>query len=158
MVGEFKVLQANYGAEHAKGPITIDAVSKAGGRDFHGMGYVYMRDYRLNSNEWLLNKFSTVPGAENKPKNKFTYPGFNIGGPLLIPGTNFNKNRDKVFFFTGYEFYRQKLDTGTLQSWVPTQAMRDGDFSNTGSYRESRQHVRERGPDESRERPHSRRI
>ena len=134
MVGEFKVLQANYGAEHAKGPITIDAVSKAGGRNFHGMGYVYMRDYRLNSNEWLLNRFSTEPGPENKPKNQFTYPGFNIGGPLLIPGTNFNKDRDRVFFFTGYEFYRQRLDTGTLQSWVPTQAMRDGDFSNTASY------------------------
>ena len=53
MVGEFKVLQSNYGAEHAKGPITIDVVSKAGGRDFHGMGYFYLRDYRLNSNEWL---------------------------------------------------------------------------------------------------------
>src|SRR4029079_11491766 len=36
MVGEFKVLQSNYSAEHAKGPITIDAVSKAGGRAFHG--------------------------------------------------------------------------------------------------------------------------
>lgn len=134
MVGEFKVLQANYGAEHAKGPITIDAVSKSGGRSFHGMGYVYMRDYRLNSNEWLLNRFSSVPGPENKPKNQFTYPGFNIGGPLLIPGTNFNKNRDRVFFFTGYEFYRQRLDTGTLQSWVPTEAMRQGDFSNASSF------------------------
>jgi carboxypeptidase family protein len=134
MVGEFKVLQANYGAEHAKGPITIDAVSKAGGRNFHGMGYVYLRDYRLNSNEWLLNRFSAEPGPENKPKNQFTYPGFNIGGPLLIPGTNFNRNRDRVFFFTGYEFYRQRLDTGTLQSWVPTQAMREGDFTNTAAY------------------------
>jgi Carboxypeptidase regulatory-like domain len=133
MVGEFKVLQANYAAEHAKGPITIDAISKTGGRDFRGTGYVYLRDYRMNSNEWLLNRFSTMPGSENKPKNKFTYPGFNIGGPLLIPGTNFNKNRDRVFFFTGYEFYRQRLDTGTLQSWVPTEAMRQGDFSNTGS-------------------------
>ena len=134
MVGEFKVLQANYAAEHAKGPITIDAISKAGGREFRGIGYVYMRDYRLNSNEWLLNKSSTVPGAENKPQNKFTYPGFNIGGPLLIPGTDFNKNRDRVFFFTGYEFYRQKLDTGRLESWVPTEAMRNGDFSNTGTF------------------------
>ena len=47
MVGEFKVLQSNYGAEHAKGPITIDVISKAGGRDFHGMGYIYLRDYRM---------------------------------------------------------------------------------------------------------------
>jgi hypothetical protein len=51
MVGEFKVLQSNYGAEHAKGPVTIDVISKAGGRDFHGMGYIYLRDYRWNANE-----------------------------------------------------------------------------------------------------------
>jgi len=134
MVGEFKVLQSNFGAEHAKGPITIDVVSKAGGREFHGMGYYYLRDYRLNSNDWFLNSISTVPGAENKPKNQFGYPGFNVGGPLMIPGTGFNKNRDKVFFFTGYEYYRQRLDTGTLRSYVPTEAMRNGDFSNTSSF------------------------
>jgi hypothetical protein len=134
MVGEFKVLQSNYGAEHAKGPITIDVISKAGGRDFHGLGYLYWRDYRMNSNEWRLNKFSTEAGAENKPQNKFAYPGFNLGGPLLIPGTKLNENRDKLFFFTGYEFYRQRLDTGILQSWVPTEAMLNGDFSNTSSY------------------------
>jgi len=134
MVGEFKVLQSNYGAEHAKGPITIDVISKAGGRDFRGMGYIYLRDYRWNSNEWRLNKFSTEPGAENKPKNKYAYPGFNIGGPLVIPGTSFNKDRNKVFFFTGYEFYKQRLDTGILQSWVPTDAMINGDFSNTSQF------------------------
>jgi carboxypeptidase family protein len=134
MVGEFKVLQSNYGAEHAKGPITIDVISKAGGRDFHGTGYIYLRDYRWNSNEWRLNKASVgVEGAENKPKNKYAYPGFNIGGPLLIPGTSFNKDRNKVFFFTGYEFYKQRLDTGILQSWVPTDAQLNGDFSNAGS-------------------------
>ena len=95
------------------------------GRDFHGMGYYYLRDYRLNSNDWFLNSISTEPGPENKPKNQFGYPGFNFGGPLLIPGTDFNKNRDKVFFFTGYEYYRQRLDTGTLRSFVPTEAMRE---------------------------------
>lgn len=134
MVGEFKVLQSNFGAEHAKGPVTIDVVSKAGGREFHGMGYYYLRDYRLNSNDWFLNSISTTPGPENKPKNQFGYPGFNLGGPLMIPGTGFNKNRDKVFFFTGYEYYRQRLDTGTLRSYVPTEAMRNGDFSNTASF------------------------
>ena len=87
MIGEFKVLQSNYAAEHAKGPITIDAISKTGGREFRGTAYLYLRDYRMNSNEWLLNRFSTAPGAENKPKNQFAYPGFNIGGPLIIPGT-----------------------------------------------------------------------
>ena len=158
MVGEFKVLQSNYGAEHAKGPITIDVVSKAGGRDFHGMGYVYLRDYRLNSNEWLLNRFSTEPAPRTSRRTSSRIPGFNIGGPLLIPGTNFNKNRDRVFFFTGYEFYRQRLDTGTLQSWVPTQAMRNGDFSNTSSFANLGNGFVSTDADQPRERPRSRPI
>jgi hypothetical protein len=130
MVEEFKVLQANFGAENAKGPVTINVVSKAGGRDFRGTAYVYARNYKLNSNEWFLNRIDDpAEGAQNKPQNKFYFPGFNLGGPLLIPGTDFNRNRDKLFFFFGYEFYKQDLDTGTLRSWVPTQAMRNGDFS-----------------------------
>jgi hypothetical protein len=127
MVEEFKVLQANFGAENAKGPTTINVVSKAGGRDFRGTAYVYARNYRWNANEWFLNKV-----GQAKPQNKFYFPGFNLGGPLLIPGTDFNKNRDKLFFFFGYEYYKQDLDTGTLKSWVPTQAMRNGDFSDAG--------------------------
>ena len=97
-----------------------------------------------------------MPGAENKPKNQFTYPGFNIGGPLLIPGTNFNKNRDRVFFFTGYEFYRQKLDTGTLQSWVPTAGdARRGTSATPSSITRLGNGYVNTIPDESRERPRS---
>ena len=33
---------------------------------------------------------------------------------MLIPETRFNKNRDKLFFFTGYEYFYQVLDTGLL--------------------------------------------
>ena len=56
MVEEFKVLQANFGAENAKGPTTVNVVSKAGGRDFRGTAYLYARNFRWNSNEWFLNK------------------------------------------------------------------------------------------------------
>ncbi len=124
MVQEFKVLQANFGAEHAKGPVAMTVVSKQGGRDFHGTLYTYLRDYHLNSNEWFANKV-----GKDRVKNKFLYPGFNVSGPVLIPGTDFNKNRDKVFFFLGYEYFKQALDTGFIKSWVPTAAMRNGDFS-----------------------------
>jgi hypothetical protein len=128
MIQEFKVLQSNFGAEHAKGPVTMTVASKAGGRDFHGSVYNYLRDYHLNSNEWFANKI----GSE-RVKNKFLYPGFTLGGPLLIPGTSFNKNRDKVFFFVGFEYLKQRLDTGFVKSWVPTAAMRNGDFRATES-------------------------
>jgi hypothetical protein len=126
MLQEFKVLQSNYSSEHAKGPVVMNAITKAGGRDFHGMGYYYLRDYRLNSNEWQLNR-----AGQKRPENQYQFPGFNIGGPVLIPGTGFNRNRDKLFFFVGYEFFKQRLDTGVLQTTVPTEAMRRGDFSDT---------------------------
>ena len=67
--------------------------------------------------------------SQTKKANDYFFPGGNLGGPVLIPGTDFNKNRDKLFFFTGYEYYYQNLDTGQVTASVPTQAMRDGDFS-----------------------------
>ena len=53
---------------------------------------------------------------------------------MLIPGTNFNKNRDKLFFFVAYEYYNQIVDNGLYQAFVPTQAMRNGDFSGVTQY------------------------
>lgn len=117
MISEFKVLTSNYGAEHAKGPVVIDAVSKAGTSEFHGTGYFTFRHFKLNANEWELNRL-----GQERTKNKFYFPGFNVGGPLT-PG------RDKLFFFVGVEWMRQTLDTGILRAVVPTQAMRQGNFS-----------------------------
>jgi hypothetical protein len=127
-VQEFKVLQSNFGAEHAKGPTNMTVVSKQGGREFHGAVFGYLRDYHLGSNEWYANKI-----GKPRTENKFTYPGFNLSGPLLIPGTSFNKNRDKVFFFIGFEYFKQALDTGFVKSWVPTADMRNGNFSQAAS-------------------------
>ena len=97
MTQEFKVLQSNFNAEHAKGPVTMSVLSKSGGRDYHGTLYAYWRDYHMNSNDWFANKVGS-----DRIKNEFFYPGGNVGGPVIIPGTDFNKNRDKLFFFLGY--------------------------------------------------------
>lgn len=124
MIQEFKVLTSNFGAENQKGPAVVSSVAKSGGRDFHGGAYLYARHYAMNANDWLNNRLG-LP----KPENKYFFPGGNISGPVLIPGTNFNKNRDKLFFFAGYEYYAQKLDTGVLRATVPTAGMRTGNFS-----------------------------
>ncbi len=126
MIQEFKVLQGDYSPENAKGPIVLDSAAKAGGRDYHGEGYFYMRNWGWNANEWLLNSAN-----KGKTHNNFRFPGGNIGGPVRIPGSSFNKSRDKLFFFAGYEYFRQNIDTGVLQSIVPTAAMKAGDFSDT---------------------------
>ncbi len=54
------------------------------------------------------------------PQNKYYYPGGTIGGPVLIPGTSFNKNRNKLFFFTGFEYFYQVLNTSLIRATVPT--------------------------------------
>jgi hypothetical protein len=125
-VQEFKVLASSFSAEYAKGPNAMSVVSKSGGRDFHGSAFIYLRDYHLNSNEWFGNKVE-----RERVKNKFVYPGFTLSGPLSFGG--FNENKDKVFFFLGFEYFRQNLDTGFIRSWVPTQEMRNGNFSNAAA-------------------------
>jgi hypothetical protein len=126
MIQEFKVLTSNFSAENSKGPIVINSIAKAGGHDFHGLVAFSARDYALNANRWVNNFTGTA-----KPKNKFFYPEGQIGGPVLFPHTNFNRNRDKLFFFTGFEYFYQTLDTGLLGATVPTEGMRNGDFSPT---------------------------
>src|SRR4051794_35829487 len=124
MISEFKVLTSNFSAENQKGPAVISSVAKSGGKDFHGSGFFYARNYALNANDWLFNK-----NGQTQPQNKYYYPGGTLGGPVLIPGTKFNKDRNKLFFFTGYEYFYQVLDTGLLRSTVPTAAEIGGNFS-----------------------------
>jgi len=124
MLSEFKVLTSNFSAENQKGPIVVSSVTKAGGSQFHGSGFFSARNFALNANDALNN----AEGAP-KPGNKYYYPGATLGGPVIIPGTGFNKNRDKLFFFTGFEYFYQVLDTGLLRATVPTSAMLGGDFS-----------------------------
>ncbi len=124
MMQEFKVLTGTYSAEHAKGPVVMNAVTKGGGQEYHGGLYYYMRDYRLNANDWRLNR-----AGQERPKNKYKYPGGNIGGPVSWKG--FNEDKTKLFFFTGFEYYDQVIDTGVLNAVVPDSNMVQGDFSNT---------------------------
>ena len=123
-VQEVSVLTSAYGAEYAKGPVTFQAIGKSGGSQFHGGGYFYARSSEFNANDWYNNR-----NGVKAPTDSFYYPGGDIGGPVLIPGTHFNKNRDKLFFYAAYEYMDQK-PAGALQSYfVPTPEMLNGNFS-----------------------------
>jgi hypothetical protein len=123
-ISEFQVKASNFSAEDQKGPIVASSVSKAGGRDFHGSAFMYARDYILNANDALFNTT-----GQSRPENKYFYPGFTLGGPVLLPLTHLNRNRDKLFFFTGFEYFYQVLDTGLLRATVPTAGEINGNFS-----------------------------
>jgi hypothetical protein len=126
MTAELKVMTSNFGADEAKGPVVISAIGKSGGKQFHGEAYVYARSWHLDAND-PQNK----DAGFTRPETKYFYPGGNFGGPLIIPGTNFNHNRDKLFFFFGTEYYKQNVDNGVYHAVVPTAAMRKGDFSDS---------------------------
>ncbi len=128
MEQEVKVQVANFSAENTRGPVVFQTVTKAGTTALHGEGYFYARNHKFNSQDWQANRFG-LP----KPKDSFYYPGFNIGGPVLIPGSDFNRKRDKLFFFFGAEWMRQNVDLGVHPAIVPTAKMRQGDFSD-GAY------------------------
>ncbi len=124
MISEFKITMSNFSAENQKGPGVISSVAKGGGKDFHGSAFISARNAVLNANDWLSN-YSRVA----RPENQYYYPGFTLGGPVMLPFTKFNRKRDKLFFFTGYQYFYQVLDTGLLRSTVPTLGERNGDFS-----------------------------
>lgn len=127
MVSEVQVLQS-FGADEPNGPVVISVTSKSGGDKFHGEGYFYARNQALNSNTWL-NNYNKSP----KQTGEWYYPGGNIGGPILIPHTTFNK-AGKLFFWAGYEYARQLLPTSTpFESYIPSAGMMAGNFTLSGN-------------------------
>ena len=135
MIGEMTVQTSNYGADNVKGPVVINAVSKAGSADFHGDARFNARNSAMNAEDSNsrynesnpANGFS--PGELKIPNHNY-YPGFGVGGPIMIPGTNFNKSRTKWQFHESYEYYNQLIAAQNLdRSFVPTSAMLNGDFS-----------------------------
>src|SRR5882724_1130864 len=128
MTAELKVMTSNFGADEAKGPVVISAIGKSGGQQFHGEAYLYSRYYSLNAND-PQNKNSNIA----RPETKYFYPGFQIGGPVILPHSGFNRNRDKMFFFFGTEYYKQDVDNGVYHAVVPTADMRNAIFTGLSS-------------------------
>ena len=125
-IAEVQLMVSNFTAEYGGrtgGQLTF--TTRSGTPQFHGSGYHYWRHESMNANEFFNNKLNVV-----KPKYRFQNPGGTFGGPLLIPGTNFNKSRTKLFFFFSYDRLRTKSiieNTFTM----PSALERAGDFSQT---------------------------
>ena len=126
MISEAKVETSAFSATQPNGPIVFNTQTKSGGHDYHGEAYLTVRNHIFDANDSYNKQLGLA-----KPNSSYYYPGFNIGGPVLIPGTNFNRSRDKLFFFAATEITQQHVDLGPQTAIVPTAAMRTGDFSNT---------------------------
>ncbi len=92
-VKEFQVNTNAYSAEYGRaGGAVINVVTKSGTNEFHGNGFYFYRDKRLNAKEY----FDAVNGRPKSPYH-FDQFGATVGGPIL---------QDKLFFFANYDGQR----------------------------------------------------
>jgi hypothetical protein len=118
-IQEFKILRNSYGPEFGgAGGAQINIVTRGGTNQFNGSVFYSGRNDSLNAKDYFLEK-NNQPKAELK-RNDF---GGTIGGPII---------RDRLHFFANAEWNIE--DRGTPRvNVVPTQAERNGDFSQTAS-------------------------
>lgn len=139
-IGEFRVLRSLYPAESGNsggGQVTI--ITRSGGNEFHGSMFEFVRNDKLNANDFLVNAATNPPcgrdsdgGAKRCPFRYNNY-GLTIGGPIYYPdfgigndGYGFKKSNRTFFFFS--EEQRRDIRYPTLVSTVPDAALRQGIF------------------------------
>jgi hypothetical protein len=116
LISEFKVTQFNNNAEFSQiGDVTIS--TKSGSDQFHGSVFEYLQNDAFDAEVW---------NSGDKPHKAYNTFGASLGGPLAIP--KLMHGRSKTFFFADFEANRRRFST-PLFLFVPTQAMRSGDFS-----------------------------
>ncbi len=128
-VAEFKVLSGSYSAEYGfnAGAQTI-IVTKAGGNDFHGSVFEFLRNDIFDAENFFQNYFN-APGAPRSEKDSLRQNNFGgvISGPLTIP--RLYDGRNKTFFMGNYEGRRRRQGRLAQTANHPPAAFRRGDFS-----------------------------
>src|SRR5262245_15418742 len=114
-VQQFKVGTATFDAAdgHTAGAI-VNVTLKSGTNSFRGESYYYLRRDELSATDFFVNK-----SGATKPDLKYDRPGGYLGGPI---------RSNRTFFFGAVEWLYDTFPEPLPQT-VPTQAMRNGDFS-----------------------------
>lgn len=121
---EFRVQTNNYSAEFGRSSGAVVNISvKSGTNELHGTAYEFLRNDKLDANDFFLNR-----AGQQRPKLTFNQFGFSAGAPVLIP--RIYNGRDRTFFFANFEAFRQRL-AKAITTTVPTAAQLAGDFSQT---------------------------
>ncbi len=120
-IQEFRVATGNSAEFGRSAGANVNISIKSGTRDLHGSVYEFLRNEKLDANEWFANRQNRgrVPFRQNQY-------GVAVGGPVVLP--KIYQGRDKTFWFFSWEGFRWRRGQ-TAQSNVPLADMRGGDFS-----------------------------
>ena len=125
-VQEFTVQTSNFSAEYGQsaGGI-VNMTTKSGTNKFQGNLNWYNRNPIFQAGTYTMSP--TVRPKRNLRQNQF---GAIFSGPVWIP--KLYDGHDKTFFFVAFE-PRYTSESTPNEQLVPTDAMRNGDYSNTVS-------------------------
>jgi hypothetical protein len=94
-VQEYRVSTNNYSAEYGRtSGYLANAITRSGANQFHGTGYLYLKNEILNANGFQDN----LAGRERSPYKEHQ-PGFWVGGPAI---------RNRLYFSSAYEYFRSR--------------------------------------------------
>ncbi len=115
-IEEFNMITQNASAEFGRFMGGIISVStKSGTNQFHGDAFEFIRNDKLNANDWANNWNHLA-----RPLLRWNEFGGAVGGPIL---------HDKLFFFADYQGSRYDQPATSSAFTVLTTAERAGDFS-----------------------------
>ena len=113
-VSEFRVVTNNQSAEYGRAAgATVNVAYRSGTNGFHGDGWEFFRDTKLNAETYFK------PADGSKPPLRRNQYGATLGGPLV---------KNKAFFFGDFEGFRQDRKA-TVFSTLPTAAQNSGILS-----------------------------
>jgi hypothetical protein len=126
-IQEFKLETNAYSAEFGRYAAQVNATTRAGGNDFHGSLFEFLRNDAFDAANFFDN-FS----RRGKAPLRYNQFGGTIGGPVSLSKKYFGpanyEGRDRTFFFFNYQGTRTRRGR-TAQFNVPTAEQRAGDFS-----------------------------
>ncbi len=109
---EFTIQTSAYSAAYGRNAgAVINAITRSGTNDFHGSLFEFLRNEKLNARSFF------APSVSPFKRNQF---GGTFGGPI---------RRNRTFFFTAYQGWRERSSPGSVTAIVPTAAERTGDLS-----------------------------
>jgi len=113
---EFSVQTNGVSARYGLHPYAVvNAVTKSGTNHIHGDLFEFVRNGDFNARNFF------APAQDTLRRNQF---GGTVGGPI---------RKDKVFLFNGFQATRTRTAPPATISFVPTQAVLNGDFSSIES-------------------------
>ena len=102
----------NFDAEQGMaGGAATTVTTKSGTNELHGSAFGFHDNQRLRARNYF---------SSGKPVSTRNITGFTVGGPIV---------KNKLFYFGGWEGYRERLGFERLNETVATASQRAGDFS-----------------------------